>query len=133
MLGSELMTKPRQRVLETAYELFQQHGVHPVGVDRIVAQSGVAKTTLYRHFTSKDELAVETLRHHDDVWTRGWLVAETEARASTPRGQILAIFDAFEAWFESPDFNGCFLLNSLLESRDGSAAREAARAAIVEV
>ena len=63
----------RERVLGTAYELFHRHSLHTVGVDRIVAEAGVAKTTLYRHFPSKDELAVSVLARHQDVWLTGWL------------------------------------------------------------
>ena len=63
----------RDRLLGTAYELFRRHSLNAVGVDRIVAEAGVAKTTLYRHFPSKDELAASVLRHHEGVWTRGWL------------------------------------------------------------
>ena len=46
----------RERILETAYELFSQHGIRAVGVDAVVERAGVAKMTLYRHFESKDEL-----------------------------------------------------------------------------
>jgi len=51
----------RERILLTAYDLFARNGIRAVGVDRIVAESGVAKTTLYRHFASKDDLVVAAL------------------------------------------------------------------------
>ena len=62
----------RERILETAYDLFSRHGTRAVGVDTIIAESGVAKMTLYRNFTSKDELILEFLRQRDERWTR-WL------------------------------------------------------------
>jgi AcrR family transcriptional regulator len=124
----------RGRVLETAYELFQHHGLHGVGVDRIIAEASVAKTTLYRHFPSKDDLAIAVLEHHREVWTRGWLQAEIEKRSPTPAGQILALFDAYDSWFRSGDYHGCLLANSLLESRDpANAVHSASREALNEI
>ena len=46
----------RARILETACTLFYQHGVRAVGVDLVVEKAGVAKTSLYRHFRTKDDL-----------------------------------------------------------------------------
>src|SRR6266849_9807127 len=89
----------RERVLETAYGLFKRHGLQAVGVDRIVAEAGVAKTTLYRHFPSKDDLAVAVLRHHEDVWTKGWLEQTIAHRGTTAGARLLGLFDAFDEWF----------------------------------
>src|SRR5829696_7711189 len=83
----------RERILETAYELFSRHGTRAVGVDRIVAEAGAAKMTLYRNFASKEELIIAFLDAREERWTRGWLQAEVEARAETPAGRLLAIFD----------------------------------------
>jgi AcrR family transcriptional regulator len=124
----------RERVLETAYRLFRRHGLRAIGVDRIVADAGVAKTTLYRHFPSKDDLAVAVLEHHGEVWTRGWLQSEIDKRAATPAGRILALFDAFDSWFRGADFRGCLFLNTLLESRDPrGAVHDASRAALADI
>src|SRR4051812_37457643 len=61
----------RERILETAYELFSRHGTKAVGVDRIIAESGAAKMTLYRNFASKDELILAFLQRREERWTRG--------------------------------------------------------------
>jgi AcrR family transcriptional regulator len=53
---------PRQRLLEAATELFYRHGIRAVGVDAIAEAAGTNKMTLYRHFSSKDELVAEYLR-----------------------------------------------------------------------
>ena len=90
----------RERILDTAYELFSRHGTRAVGVDRIIADAGTAKMTLYRHFASKDELVLAFLAEREERWTRGWLQAEVERRAQQPRERLLAIFDVFGAWFE---------------------------------
>ncbi len=124
----------RERILGTAYELFTQHGLVAVGVDRIVAEAGVAKTTLYRHFRSKDGLAVAVLLRHEQLWTRRWLEPEAARLASSPGGGPVAIFDALDEWFGQADYEGCLFINALLETRDhASPVRKAAIAAIEHV
>jgi AcrR family transcriptional regulator len=97
----------RERILDTAYELFSRHGTHAVGVDAIVAGSGVAKMSLYRNFGSKDELILEFLRMRERLWGRDWLIAEVEARADEPAERLLAIFDVLGEWYARNDFEGC--------------------------
>jgi AcrR family transcriptional regulator len=109
------MLSARERILETAYELFSRHGVRAVGVDRIVATSGVAKMSLYRHFRSKDELVLAFLQEREQRWTRDWLHAEASRRGETGADRLLAIFDVFDEWFRRPDFEGCSFINVLLE------------------
>jgi len=108
----------RERILRTAYELFLKHGFSAVGVDRIVADAGVAKTTLYRHFRSKNDLVVAVLERHDDLWTVGWLEPETRRRAAADDEQIVAVFEAFDDWFRDEGYEGCMFINSLLEVHD---------------
>src|SRR3989441_12171132 len=86
----------RERLLRTAYALFQRNSLNTVGVDRIVAEADVAKTTLYRHFPSKDRLAVSVLRHHEDVWLRDWLEQAIERHGERAAARLLGIFDAFD-------------------------------------
>jgi AcrR family transcriptional regulator len=105
----------RARILETAYELFSRHGTRAVGVDRIIAECGIAKMTLYRNFPSKDDLILAFLAERDARWTRAWLQAEAEARGETPGRRLLAIFDTFEEWFARDDFEGCSFINVMLE------------------
>ncbi|MGH7318687.1 MAG: TetR/AcrR family transcriptional regulator [Candidatus Rokuibacteriota bacterium] len=108
----------RERILDTAYTLFSRHGVRAVGVDTVVAESGVAKMTLYRHFPSKDDLVLAFLERREELWTRGWVEAETAQRATTPGERLLAIFDIFDEWFHRDDFEGCSFINVLLEIAD---------------
>jgi AcrR family transcriptional regulator len=105
----------RDRILDTSYELFSRHGVRAVGVDELIERAGVAKATLYRHFPSKDDLVVAFLERREQRWTRDWVEAEATRRASDPEGQLLAIFDAFDEWFRSEDFEACSFINVLLE------------------
>jgi AcrR family transcriptional regulator len=108
----------RERILETAYELFGRGGVRAVGVDTIADRSGVTKVTLYRQFGSKDALVRAFLARREELWLRGWLEAEVERRASAPADRLLAIFDAFDAWFHRDDFEGCPFINTMLETFD---------------
>lgn len=105
----------RERLLTAAYELFSRYGVQAVGVDAIIEQSGVARQTMYRHFASKQDLVMAFLKRRDERWTRSWLQVEVERRASDPGAQLLAIFDVFDTWFRTPDFEGCSFINVMLE------------------
>jgi Bacterial regulatory proteins, tetR family len=59
-------SEARQRILETADRLFYQEGVRAVGIDRIIAEAGVAKMSLYKHFPSKDDLILAVLKHREE-------------------------------------------------------------------
>jgi len=108
----------RERILDAAYDLFSRSGVRAIGVDTITAEADVAKMTLYRNFASKNELALAFLGVREERWTQGWVQAQTQARASTPAGQLLAIFEIFSEWFARDDFEGCAFVTSLLEFDD---------------
>lgn len=115
---SQAPTDARERLLTAAYELFSRDGVQAVGVDAIIERSGVARQTMYRHFKSKQDLVLAFLERREEVWTEGWLAAETGRRAQDPAARLLAIFDVFDEWFRQPDFEGCSFINVLLEYPD---------------
>ncbi len=124
----------RERIDRTAYELFSRHGIRAVGVDTISARSGVAKMTLYRHYPSKDDLALAFLRRREELWTRSWLQKQVERRARTPAAQLLAVFDVFDKWFRRSDFEGCSFVKVLLEHGDpGHPVRKAAQAHLATI
>jgi AcrR family transcriptional regulator len=110
--------KARERILAAAYELFSTQGIRAVGTEEVLAKAGVAKSTLYRHFPSKDELVLAFLQRREQRWTREFVEAEARTRGSTPRERLLAIFDVFDEWFHRDDFEGCSFVNVLLEMRD---------------
>ncbi len=112
------LASARERIDRTAYELFSRHGIRAVGVDTISARSGVAKMTLYKHYPSKEELALAFLRRREELWTRSWLQQEVERRARTPAERLLVVFDVFEKWFRRRDFEGCSFIKVLLEHDD---------------
>lgn len=104
--------------MTAAYDLFSRSGIRAIGVDAITDRADVANMTLYRTFHSKRELAVQFLALREERWLRGWLQTETQARAASPAGQLLAIFEIFTEWFERDDFEGCSFVTSLLEFED---------------
>ena len=108
----------RERILDAAYDLFSRGGVRAIGVDTITAEAAVAKMTLYRNFASKSDLALAFLALREERWTVGWVQGEVHRRASTPAGQLLAIFEIFSEWFARDDFEGCAFVTSLLEFED---------------
>ena len=74
--------------------------------------------TLYRHFPSKNLLALAFMRRREELWTRAWLQAEVERRTPDAAGRLLAVFDVFDKWFRRADFEGCSFINILLETDD---------------
>lgn len=95
----------RDRILDTASELFYRDGYHAVGIDTIVERSGVAKMTLYRHFPSKDELIAAYLeRANAEFWD--WLDSEI-AVVDDPRAKLMAAFEATAKLATSPQCLGC--------------------------
>jgi AcrR family transcriptional regulator len=115
----------RERIVDTAYELFSRRGVRGVGVDEVIARAGVAKATLYSHFHSKDDLVLAFLERRREAWTLAFVEAEARRRGATPEQRLLAIFDAFDEWFRRDDYEGCSFIKLLLEmGADHAAGRE---------
>lgn len=115
---SDIQIEPmsaRERILSTAYRLFTGRGIRAVGTDEVIARSGVAKATLYRHFPSKNDLVLAVLQRREELWTLGLVEQQSRLRGDTPEEQILAIFDVFHDWFHNQDFDGCSFINVLLE------------------
>ena len=101
---------PRERILGTAHDLFYRDGIRATGIDRVIAESGVAKLTFYRQFASKDHLILAFLAHRHERWM-GWFVDALARHGGTPA----ALVPALREWFASPDFRGCAFLNSVGE------------------
>lgn len=111
----EAVSAPRERLMTAAYTLFSRRGIRDVGVDEVIAVAEVSKTTLYKHFGSKDGLVLAYLARREQVWTVGVVEAGARQRAGTPQGRLLAIFDVFDEWFHRDDFEACSFINVLLE------------------
>jgi AcrR family transcriptional regulator len=112
---SGVRSEARERILDSAYALFSQHGVRGVGVHDVISHAGVAKATLYAHFPSKDDLVLAFLERREERWTLGLIDAEARRRGATPEQRLLAIFDVLDEWFRRDDFEGCSFIKLLLE------------------
>jgi AcrR family transcriptional regulator len=104
----------RDRLIDTALDLFYRDGFHATGIDKILAVAGVAKMTLYKHFKSKDELILAVLRRRDERF-RNWFMRAVEQRAKAPRERLLALFEVLDDWLSGRDFSGCMFANAAAE------------------
>ncbi|MCW5699710.1 MAG: TetR family transcriptional regulator [Rhodospirillales bacterium] len=112
------MTTPRRDVLvATALDLFDRHGFHATGIDRILAESGVAKMTLYKHFRSKNDLIVAALEQHGS-FVRERLRDAVEKRKTSPKKRLLVIFDVLEDEVASGRFQGDLFVKACSEFSD---------------
>src|ERR1700682_2766319 len=108
---------PRARILAAAGELFYRHGIRAVGVDAIAEAAGTNKMTLYRHFSSKDELVAEYLRQTAKQADGGWERFE-EAHPGDSLGQIRAWLAEMAGHLADTDERGCALANAAVELPD---------------
>jgi AcrR family transcriptional regulator len=107
----------RERILETASELFYRRGVRAVGVDLVVEDAGVAKTSLYRHFRTKDDLVAAFLaREDEDFWTTWDRVAD--GHKADPLSELDAHLEWIGARVARPNYRGCPQLNVAAEFPD---------------
>ncbi|MCG7534916.1 TetR/AcrR family transcriptional regulator [Pseudoalteromonas sp. OOF1S-7] len=113
------MSDKRALLLSSALELFYNKGTGAVGINEIIAYSGVAKKTLYHHFSSKDDLILAALSLRDQRYMQ-WLAAKL-ADAQSNGELIRKLFQALNDWFnnratELGEFRGCFFINTAGES-----------------
>jgi AcrR family transcriptional regulator len=113
--GTETGVSARERILDASYELFSQRGIRGVGVNEVIERADVATATLYRHFSSKDELVLAFLQLREQRWTKDFVEAGAISRGAGPEERLLAIFDVFDEWFQRDDFEACSFINVLLE------------------
>ncbi|GGN28916.1 MULTISPECIES: TetR/AcrR family transcriptional regulator [Marinomonas] len=114
------MTKP-DLLIHAAFKLFYEHGIHAVGINRILQETGVAKKTLYHHFASKDALLEAVLMYRDQIFM-DWLTSRMMA-AGEGKMAVLALFDALDDWFHDRvevllPFKGCFFMKANGEFSD---------------
>jgi AcrR family transcriptional regulator len=109
-------TPARRRLLETATRLFYAEGVHAVGIDRIIAEAGVAKATFYKHFPSKDDLVVAYLEEQDRLGR----AAVSALPRKPPFEMIVAILDRIGTAAGAGGYRGCPFLNVAAEYPDRS-------------
>ncbi|MCX5097065.1 TetR/AcrR family transcriptional regulator [Streptomyces sp. NBC_00365] len=115
-------TKSEDRILTAAADLFYAHGLRGVGIDQVIEVSGVAKSTLYAHFRTKEQLVGEYLRRTDASWMAQ--LSEAAQRAGDdPRDQLVGLFDALTDAFGRHGFFGCPFVSAAVEAEPDSEAR----------
>jgi AcrR family transcriptional regulator len=105
---------PRRRLIDTATRLFYAEGIRAVGIDRIIAEAGIAKATFYNHFPSKDDLVLAYIEEQDRIGRDA--VAAFPKLA--PRKMIAAIVGRISTAAVAGDFRGCPFLNAAAEYPD---------------
>lgn len=113
----------RDRILETASRLFYARGLRAVGVDTIIAESGVAKATFYKHFPAKDDLIAAYLDRVDAAWT-GQLHAAAESAGPAPADRLVGLFDALDSACGRDGYRGCGFINAAAETAPGTVAHD---------
>ena len=118
----------RNRILETAYQLFYERGFTRMSMDAVAACAGITKRTLYNHFESKDALLGEILKHQSTLAVeriRSWATRQDGSAADLIDG----IFSGLAAWSAKRRWEGSGFTRLALELADlpGHPARAAAR------
>jgi AcrR family transcriptional regulator len=118
----------RGELLAAADDLFTAKGASNVGVDEIAATSGIAKSTLYRWFPTKDELVVEFLARRDAAFWGFWDAVAGQHAGRGPFDELVAHLEWIRAYIASPFSRGCPFLNTTAEFADAAhPVRAAAR------
>lgn len=122
---TKVLISMREHILETAAGLFYREGLRSVGVDRIIADAGIAKATLYRHFATKEQLIVAYLKSRHDI-TLAAMSAAIHKAGTDPVQRVCALYD----WLytrANAEFRGCAFLLAVAEHGDAEAVREVVR------
>ncbi len=118
----------REQLLDTAWSLFCRNGYRAVGIDTVLAEAGVAKMTLYNHFSSKEDLIAAAMEKKGAETLTG-LDRLIAAAGRSPSKRLLAVFDWLAGWLESDNFTGCAFLKAVGEyTAAGDKPRQAATA-----
>lgn len=114
----------RRRLLDAADRLFYGEGIQSVGIDRVIAEAGVAKGSLYYVFGSKDELVREYLDGRAEAWHRH-VEERLPVRYATARERIVGVFELLGEGCDDPDYHGCPFINASAESPPGGVVESA--------
>lgn len=107
----------RDELVRKALDVFYRNGFHATGMDMLVAETGVSKTSMYKHFRTKEDLILAALRLRDENF-RNWLYRRIEDLADTPTDQLLATFDVLDEWFAKKEFRGCMFVKASAEYQE---------------
>lgn len=107
----------RDELVQKALTVFYQNGFNATGMDMLVKETGISKTSMYKHFKTKEDLILASLRLRDELF-RNMVLRRMEDLSDTPKGQVLALFDVLGEWFRSQEFHGCMFIKASSEFQD---------------
>ncbi|MCW1963971.1 TetR/AcrR family transcriptional regulator [Chryseobacterium viscerum] len=107
------MKSPKERIIETTFQLFANQGYNSTGINQIISEAEVAKASFYQHFKSKEDLCVEFLKVRHEYWfneLNNFLAKEKKSDS-----KIIKAFDFLVYMNDKENFRGCSFLNILSE------------------
>jgi TetR/AcrR family transcriptional regulator, transcriptional repressor for nem operon len=110
----------RERLLQTAFQLFHEQGYHATGVATILREAGVNAGSMYHFFSSKDDLLLKVLE-----FALGYLepmvMAPAEAATDEPLERVFVLLNQYRDWIGANQCRmGCPIGNLALEVSDGN-------------
>lgn len=107
----------RDELVQKALPIFYRNGFHATGMDMLMAETGISKTSMYKHFRTKEDLILAVLRLRCERF-RNWMFRRMEILGTTPQEQLLAMFDALGEWFAEDSFQGCLFIKAAGEYQE---------------
>jgi AcrR family transcriptional regulator len=104
----------KTELVEKALKAYYAGGFQAVGMDRLAKETGISKTSMYKHFRKKEDLILEVLALRDEQF-RNWFIRRIEEMANTPIDRLLAMFDALGEWFQEEGFLSCMFIRASSE------------------
>lgn len=104
---------PRERIIDTAYDLFYSQGYHQTGINQIIEEANVAKATFYNNFKSKENLCVEYLRERDRIETK--ITKDILNSIKDPYDKYVKLIEGYVDWMELSNYRGCGFNNMVIE------------------
>lgn len=104
----------RDKLIYAAMDLFYTYGFHAVGIDQIISEVGVTKTTFYNHFECKEDLVVEVIKLRDKWETDAFSQCLHAKAGYDPKAMLIMMFDVLDDWFNHPDYKGCLFLHACM-------------------
>lgn len=99
----------KERIIETASDLFYNQGYKHTGINQVIAEANVAKASLYKYFKSKEDIAITYLKNTHEDWMRNLNTFIKDKQ--TPYARLLAAFDYLQEWLDEVNYVGCSFQN----------------------
>lgn len=109
----KVKTSTRQRIIETASDLFYHKGYNLTGINEIIREAGIAKATLYSHFKSKEAICLAYLQYKNQTFLKD--IKAFIQKEEVGKAKILGLFEFLNSFFQDTAFNGCWCLNTISE------------------